>query len=139
MAADLNKLFALILWADEKVTKDEMGCLEGLHSKYGFSIDSVRSEIESLLGGTDVDDNAESEQPLLIGSVDLDGIDEFELLSDLARIAVSDKEINFREISILHEIGASIGSDPTVVTAALLSAVINSNGISLSILNGEGA
>jgi hypothetical protein len=137
MSGNLNKLFALVLWADEKVTDDEIACLEVLNSKYDFSIDSVKSEIENLLNGNDLEDDSESENPLSLDSIDIGEIDELELLTDLASLAVSDKEIDFGEISILHEIGSSIGADAATVTAALLSAMINSKGIKLTIQKGE--
>ena len=128
----LAKVVATVLWADEKVTEEEWSVAEGIFNKYGVSWGDAKKEIEGhiedLLDPGEEDEKfEETDEELDIGNVYLGEADDFEVLSDLASLIVADKEVTFSEIDILHRIAEAINSQPQLVTAAVLKAVIENN------------
>jgi len=128
----LAKVVATVLWADEKITEEEWSAAEGIFNKYGVSWGEAKKEIENhiedlLDPGEEDEDFEETDEDFDIGNVYLGEVDDFEVLSDLASLIVSDKEVTFTEIDILHRISEAMNSQPQLATAALLKAVIGNN------------
>jgi len=131
-ADGLAKVVATVLWADEKVTEEEWSVAEGIFSKYGISWGDAKKELEShiedlLDPGEEDEEFEEVDEDLDIGNVYLGEVDNFEVLCDLASIIVSDKEVTFTEIDILHRISEAMNSQPQLATAALVKAVSENN------------
>jgi hypothetical protein len=124
----LAKAVAILFWADEKVTEEEWRHAPKLFEKYGFSWPEAKKALESALeelldAQDDEEDFAESEETLHFGVLDFGEVDFFEILKDLADIALLDGVISFKEIELIHAIAKACNESEVVATAALLHAV----------------
>lgn len=126
------KSVALLLWADEKITDEELVLSKELFMKYGFSWEEAKSVLENYLEAfVDPGDEAleadergefiEVDEDLELGSLDFgDDVDLFEVLKDLCRFTVVDKKIEYKEIELVHYIAEASNLDKVLATAALL-------------------
>jgi hypothetical protein len=124
----LAKIVGLVLWADEKVTDQEMAAAKHLFGKYGISWPDAKEVLEQhvegfLAPGTEDEEFEETDQDLELGEISLGEVDDFDVLCEVAKLAVADKEVTFNEIDIIHRIATAIGSQVEFATAALLKAV----------------
>ena len=129
------KAVALLLWADEKITDDEMLLSKDLFTKYGFSWEEAKPVLEGCLEAfvdpgdeaVEADEKGEFvdvDEDLELGCLDFgDGVDTYEVIRDLCRFVVLDKQIDFKEIEIIHHIAEACNLDKVLATAALLGAV----------------
>ena len=123
----LARIVARVLWADKKVMEEEWSAAEGIFKRYDIPWKDAKKKIESYLEdflgmGKEDEEFIEAEEDFGIESVYLGEIDEFDLLSDLALLIVSDKEISFTEIKALHRIADAINIPKEFATAAILNA-----------------
>ena len=128
----LAKLVALVLWADEKVTDEELSVAESVFSKYGISWADAKKDLDSHLEdiydpGEGDEEFTETDEDFDIGRVYLGEVDDLEVLNDLSALIVADKIVSLSEIDILHRIANAIGAQPELATAALLKATKESN------------
>lgn len=128
----LTKAVATVLWADEKVTEEEMSVAEGIFNKYGVPWADAKKDLDSHLEdllepGEEDTEFEETDEDFDLGSIYLGKVDEFEVLCDLALLIVSDKIVSYSEIDILHRIAEAMNTKPDLATAALLKVVIENN------------
>ena len=90
-------------------------------SKYGISEEELKLALEEMLASEELDSAEEVDEDIELGEFELEGIDEFDLITDLASLIVSDKKISVKEVDILHLIGTSIGLAPELVTIAIIN------------------
>jgi len=131
-ADGLAKLVALVLWADEKVTDEELSVAESVFRKHGISWADAKKDLDSHLEdlydpGEEGEEFTETDEDFDIGRVYLGEVDDFEVLCDLSALIVADKIVSFSEIDILHRIAKAIGAQPELATAALLKATKENN------------
>jgi len=133
------KAIALLLWADEKITDDEMLLSKELFKKYGFSWTDAKPVLEDYLEAfVDPGDDAleadekgefvDTDEDLELGCLDFgDDVDSYEVVRDLCLFVVMDKQVEYKEIELIHCISEACNLDKVLATAALLEAVQNSN------------
>ena len=54
-------------------------------------------------------------------------VDEFEILKDLASISISDGDISYSEVEMIHRLGKAFGLSEILVSAAMIEVALNSN------------
>lgn len=125
----LAKAVALLAWADEKLEIEEIKAIQEIFKKYGVNWKDARplveAEMEAIIEGDGGED--EKDDVLNIGVLDFGEVDSKDMLDDLASIAVADKEIDYREVEMIHKIASAANMDPVIASAALLAAAKNSN------------
>ncbi|MDL2272204.1 hypothetical protein LJC23_04140 [Desulfovibrio sp. OttesenSCG-928-I05] len=124
----LAKAVAILYWADEKVSEEEWLHAPGFFEKYGFAWPEAKAALEAALENLlDADDDGEdfeeSEEELHFGVLDFGAVDFFDVLKDLAGIALLDGVISFKEIELIHAIAKACNENDVVASAALLHAV----------------
>ena len=67
----------------------------------------------------------------------MEGIDCFEVLKDLATIIVSDGEVAYGEVEIIHILTEAFGLDSIFASLALLTAVANKPNLKFNLETGE--
>jgi len=129
-----TKALALILWADEKISEQELALAREVCAKYDVAWDTAKplleKHIEDFLDPGDEAAEAdekgafvEFDEELSIGCLDFgEGVDTYELLKDLSRFAVLDKQLSFREIDLIHTIAEASNTNKVLASAALLEA-----------------
>ena len=128
----LARVVAIVLWADEKVTDEEMSVAELVFNKYDVPWANAKEQLdrhlEDLLApGEEDEEFEETDEDFELGDIHLGEVDDFEILCDLASLMVADKEVSFTEIDILHRIAEAINAQPQLASAALVKAVAENN------------
>lgn len=128
------KAIALIMWADEKVTEQELALSKEIFEKYGISwadakpvlegyIESFLDPGEEAMAADEEGEFVESVEDFELGCLDFgEDVDFHEVVKDLCRFAVLDKKIEYKEIEIIHNIAEACRLDKVLATASLLSA-----------------
>ncbi len=133
------KSVALLLWADEKVTDEEMILSKELFDKYEFPWEESKLVLEKYLEAfvdpgdeaQDADEKGEfveSDEDLDLGPLDFgENVDTYEIIRDLCRFVALDKQIEYKEIELIHCIAEACNLDKVLATAALLEEAQESN------------
>ncbi len=133
------KAVALLLWVDEKVTEDEMLLSKDLFEKYGLSWIETKPVLEGYLEAfidpgdeaLEADEKGEFvdvDEDFELGCLDFgEDVDTYEVVRDLCKFIVLDKQVEYREIEIIHYIAEACNLDKVLATAALLEAVDESD------------
>ena len=129
------KAVALLLWVDEKVTDEEMLLSKDLFTKYGFNWTEVKPVLEGYLEefidpgdeALDADEKGEFEdvdEDLELGCLDFcEGVDPYAVVKDLCQFIVLDKQVEYKELEIIHSIAQACNLDSVSTTAVILEAV----------------
>ena len=123
MSTSIAKLLAFALWADAKITESELESLKPILNKYNIDNQLMQTEINLLLDGEEIDSIEEVDIDIDLGQCQIEDIDEFDLLYDIAKIIIADKVLDMTEIDVMHTIGSALQVDPQMVTAAIVQAI----------------
>lgn len=133
------KAVALLLWADEKVTEEELVISKELFAKYGFAwmeakpvlegyLEAFLDPGEEVLAADELGEFVDADEDFELGCLDFgEGVDIQEVVKDLCTFAVLDKKVEYNEIELIHRIAEACRLDKVLATAALLVAVKESN------------
>ena len=121
------RVTAAVLWADEKDTPEEWVAAEALFLKNNLNWEEAKSlveeEIEALIDEDEEGSESEEDEDLTFGAIDLGaGVDPYEVLVGLAKLACADKELTWNEIDMIHRLGEAMNIQGEMVSAALLTA-----------------
>lgn len=123
----LAKACAFVIFADGKIEASELDSSKYIFEKYGFDWFEgetlIKTYLDKFIDASESDTTDDSDQDITLGNLEIDGTDSFEILKDLAKLTVSDGEITFSEVSVIHLLGESFGLDPSLSSVALLNAV----------------
>lgn len=126
---------ASLMWADERVGEDEMILSKNLFEKYGISWEDAKpvleKHLESLIDPGDEAVEAdkkgefcEADEDFVLGCLDFgEDVDFYEVIKDLCLFVVLDKQVEYKEVELIHHIAEACNLDRVLATAALLSAV----------------
>ena len=133
----IGEHISYIMWADGKILEDEWSAAEKLFKKYDLNWDdgkvAIQNKINDLMECENAEDESEDspaeydETFEIPSAVPPEGVDGFELLKDLAQVALADGELSLSELDIMHRLGKSFKLSRLFVSAAIIEAVINSD------------
>lgn len=128
MSSTLNnfaKACAFLIYADNKIEKEEIESAKAIFDKYHLDANEgeklIKKYLDDFIDASD--DPKEEESDFVLGNLELEGIDSFEVLKDLALIIVSDGEICFDEVANVHLLAEAFGLDSVFSTIAILEAI----------------
>ena len=131
----IAKACAFVIFADGKIAQSEIDATKALFEKY--NLDSVEGEklvkqhLDSFIDASD--DLKEEETDYDLTDLEIDGIDSFDVLKDLALIIVADNEITYQEVDIIHLLCGAFGLDPIFSSLAILNALKDKDSISINL------
>lgn len=135
----LAKACAFIIFADGKIDSTELDSSKFIFEKYGFDWFEgetlIKTYLDKFIDASESENTAESDQDITLGNLEIDGVDCFDILKDLAKIAISDGEITFSEVSVIHLLGESFGLEPSLSSVALLNAVKDQQNLKFDLEN----
>lgn len=131
----IAKACAFAIFADEKIEQSEMDAAINIFEKY--HLDRIEGEklikhyLDEFIDASD--DPKEEESDYDLGDLEIEGIDSFEVLKDLALIIVADNEISYPEVEIIHMLCEAFGLDPIFSSLAILNALKNKDSLSINL------
>jgi len=135
----LAKACAFVIFADGKIEVSELDSSKSIFEKYGFDWFEgetlIKSYLDKFIDESESENTDESDNDMILGDLEIDGIDSFEILQDLARITISDGEMTFNEVGVIHLLGDAFGLDPSLSSVALLNAVKEQPNLKLDLEN----
>lgn len=131
----LAKAFAFVIFADGKIEQSEIDAAKKIFDKY--QLDSSKGEkligkyLDDFIDASEEPKEEESDYDL--GDLEIEGIDSFEVLKDLALIIVADNEISYPEVEIIHMLCEAFGLDPIFSSLAILNAFKDKDSLSINL------
>ena len=138
---NLAKACAFVIFADGKVEVSELDSAKALFEKYeldwfeGETL--IKQYLDSFIDASEEEHTDSTNQEIYLGNLELEGIDCFEVLKDLATIIVSDGEVAYGEVEIIHILTEAFGLDSIFASLALLTAVANKPNLKFNLETGE--
>jgi len=136
---NLAKACAFVIFADGKIEVPELDSAKALFEKYGldwFEGETlIKKYLDSFIDASDEEHNDVSDKEISLGNFDLEGIDSFELLKDLAEIIISDGDVSYGEVEVIHLLTVAFGLDPIFASFALLATVANKTNLKFTLEN----
>ena len=131
----LAKACAFVIFADEKIDNSEIDAAKAIFDKYqldsGEGIKLIKNYLDEFIDASD--DPKEEESDYVLGDLEIDGIDSFEILKDLALIMVADGEIKYQEVEIIHMLCEAFGLDPIFSSLAILNAIKSKSSLNINL------
>ena len=135
------KACAFVIFADGRIDVSELDSAKVLFEKYeldwfeGETL--IKKYLDSFIDASEEEHTDSTDQEISLGNLELEGIDSFEVLKDLATIIVSDGEVAYGEVEVIHLLTEAFGLDSIFASLALLAAVANKPNLKFNLETGE--
>lgn len=131
----IAKACAFVVFADEKIEQSEIDAAKSIFDKYHLDRDEgeklIKQYLDEFIDASD--DPKEEESDYVLGDLEIEGIDSFEILKDLALIMVADGEIKYPEVEIIHMLCEAFGLDPIFSSLAILNAIKSKSSLNINL------
>ena len=135
----LAKACAFVVFADERIEASEIEAVKGIFAKYGFdSAEGEAAAMRYLDGFIGKSGEKGADETIRLGKLAITGADTFEILKDLAGIAVSDGEMSMGEVEVIHLLAEAFGLHPVLASLALLHAASKTPDLKFSLEENHG-